>query len=90
MIVSDQTMENGEVFNDVGVLANQSMLVVDQSGASVSEGQSQQVTGVVQQFNLQQFEEDYGVTFENPNNEVYSAFEGRPAIVVGAQGGSTQ
>lgn len=91
VIVSDQTMSGGgEALEDVGVLANQGVLVVDQSGVSVSEGQSPQVTGVVEQFNLQQFEEDYGVTFENPNNEVYSAFEGRPAIVVGAEGGSTQ
>lgn len=91
VIVSDQTMSGGgEALEDVGVLANQGVLVVDQSGVSVSEGQSPQVTGVVEQFNLDQIEEDYGVTFENPNNEVYSAFEGRPAIVVGAEGGSTQ
>ena len=91
VIVSDQTMDGGEALEDVGVLANQGVLVVDQSGISVSEGQSQQVTGVVQQFDLDQIEEDYGVSLENQqNNEVYSAFEGRPAIVVGAQGGSTQ
>jgi hypothetical protein len=91
VIVSDQTMDGGEALEDVGVLANQGVLVVDQSGVSVSEGQSPQVTGVVEQFNLDQIEEDYGVSLENPrNNEVYSAFEGQPAIVVGAEGGSTQ
>lgn len=90
VIVSDQTMENGEVMDDVGALANQGMLVVNSGGSSVNEGQNSQVTGVVQQFNLQQFEQDYGVTFENPDDEVFSAFEGRPAIVVGSAGGSTQ
>ncbi len=89
VIVSDQTMENGEVLDDVGVLANQGVLVVDPSGANVSQGQNAQVTGVVQRFDLEQIEQDYGVTFENPNNEVYSAFDGRPAIVVGSGGGST-
>lgn len=90
VIVSDQTMDNGEALEDVGLLANQGVLVVDRGGANVNEGQNSQVTGVVQQFNLEQFEEDYGVTFENPNNEVYSSFEGRPAIIAGAGGGSTQ
>lgn len=89
VIVSDQTMDGGEALEDVGVLANQGVLIVDQSGASVNEGETSQVTGVVQQFDLDQIEEDVGVALENPNNEVYSAFEGRPAIVVGAQGGST-
>ncbi|HZY66243.1 MAG TPA: hypothetical protein VFE21_10240 [Rubrobacteraceae bacterium] len=88
VIVSDQTMDGGGEL-DTQALANQGVLVVDQSGASVNEGETSQVTGVVQQFDLDQLEEDYGVSLENPNNEVYSAFGGRPAIVVGAGGGTT-
>ncbi len=94
VIVEQQAAENEGLYDaDAGTLADQGVLVATSNGPNLTERQTVQVTGTLQQFDVATFEQELGgVTFDE-NNEFISAFEGRPAIMASqiqqTQGGQT-
>lgn len=77
VMASDQAMDQNDQNVDLDFLIEQGVLVAGGDDLDVSEGQNVQVTGQIQQFDIDQFEEEVGVAF-NQNNDTYSAFSGAP------------
>lgn len=75
VMVSEQAMDQSGGDVNIDTLTEQGVLVAGGGDLNVSEGQSVQVTGQIQQFDVNQFEEELGTQFDQ-NNDVYSAFSG--------------
>lgn len=95
VIVEEQVAENEGLFEaEAGALADQGVLVTTSGGTgpNLTERQTVQVTGTLQQFETATFEQETGVQFDE-NNEFVSAFSDRPAIMATQiqpmQGGGT-
>ena len=74
-------LQNEGVFEDPAALAQEGVLVVNTTGTGpdLSELQTIQATGTVQEFeSVGAFEQEFGVTLGN--DEIFSAFGGRPVI----------
>lgn len=95
VIVEEQAAQDEGLYDaDVGGLAEQGVLVATSGGTgpNLTERMTVQVTGTLQQFDAAAFEQELGVGFDE-NNEVFSAFSDRPAIMASQiqqmQGGET-
>lgn len=82
VITSQETLNQQEdgFFDSPNELAQSGILVTTEGGQSVdlTEQQTVQVTGQVQQFDMQEFEQELGTQF---TGDVYTAFSEQPAII---------
>lgn len=82
-VIVDQQSAEDEGLYDVaaGTLAEQGILVSTSNGPNLTERQTVEVTGALQQFDTETFEQELGVTYDT-NDEYISGFsDGRPAIM---------
>ncbi len=83
VIVNEQTAQNEGLYEaEAADLAEQGVLVTTGGGTgpNLTERQTVQVTGTLQQFDAATFEQEMGVQYDE-NDETVSAFSERPAIM---------
>ena len=82
-MVSEQALEGSDLDVDIDTLTEQGVLVSGGGDLDVSEGQNVRVTGEIQPFDFERFDEASGSTI-NEDSDVFSAWSangGRPAII---------
>ncbi|QIN78376.1 hypothetical protein GBA65_07390 [Rubrobacter marinus] len=81
VIVNEQTAEQEGLYEaEAGALGEQGVLVSTSNGPNLTEQQTVQVTGTLEQFDAATFEQEMGVQYD-VNNEFVSAFADGPAIM---------